>query len=68
MDAHVTALFGLPGFEVLTAVEVGGVLELLVQTPQEWTGCAGCGAVATVKDRRPVWVRDLPMVTSLGVV
>ena len=61
MDAHVTALFGLPGFEVLTAVEVDGALELLVQTPQELTGRLGCGAVATVKDRRPVWVRDLPI-------
>ena len=61
MDAHVTALFGLPGFEVLTAVEVDGALELLVQTPHELTGCPECGAVATVKDRRPVWVRDLPI-------
>jgi transposase len=61
VDAHVTALFGLPGFEVLTAVEVDGALELLVQTPQELTGCPQCGAVATVKDRRPVWVRDLPI-------
>jgi transposase len=61
VDAHVTALFGVPGFDVLTAVEVDGVLELLVQTTQELTGCPECGAVAVVKDRRPVWVRDLPI-------
>ena len=68
MDAHVTALFGLPGFEVLTAVEVDGALELLVQTRQELTGCPECGAVAVVKDRRPVWVRDLPIAGRAVVV
>ena len=68
MDAHVTALFGVPGFEVLTAVEVDGALELLVQTRQELTGCPECGAVAVVKDRRPVWVRDLPIAGRSVVV
>ena len=55
------ALFGLAGFEVLAAADVGGELELLVQTTADLVGCPTCGAVARAKDRRPSWVRDLPM-------
>jgi transposase len=55
------ALFGLAGFEVLAAADVGGELELLVQTTADLVGCPRCGAVARAKDRRPSWVRDLPI-------
>jgi len=55
------ALFGLAGFEVLAAAEAGGELELLVQTTADLVGCPRCGAVARAKDRRPTWVRDLPI-------
>ena len=55
------ALFGLAGFEVLAAADAGGELELLVQTTADLVGCPGCGAVARAKDRRPSWVRDLPI-------
>lgn len=55
------ALFGLAGFEVLAAADAGGELELLVQTTADMVGCPACGAVARAKDRRPTWVRDLPI-------
>jgi transposase len=57
----VGALFGLDGFEVVSAVEVDGELEVLVQTTADLVGCPGCGAVSQAKDRRPCWVRDLPI-------
>jgi transposase len=60
--ASVTAvLFGLDGFTVLTAVDAGGELEVLVETTADLVGCPECGAVARAKDRRPTWVRDLPI-------
>jgi transposase len=55
------ALIGLDGFEVLAAAAAGGELELLVQTTADLVGCPSCGAVARAKDRRPTWVRDLPV-------
>jgi transposase len=55
------ALFGLAGFEVLAAADAGGELELLVATTADLVGCPTCGAVARAKDRRPTWVRDLPI-------
>ena len=55
------ALLGLDGFVIMTTAEVGGELELLVETTADLVGCPGCGAVARAKDRRPVWVRDLPI-------
>ena len=55
------ALFGLAGFEILAAADAGGELELLVQTTTDLVGCPACGAVARAKDRRPTWVRDLPI-------
>jgi Helix-turn-helix domain of transposase family ISL3 len=60
--ASVTAaLLGLAGFEVLAAAEAGGEVEVLVETATGPVGCPRCGAIATAKDRRPVWVRDLPV-------
>jgi transposase len=55
------ALFGLAGFEILAAADAGGELELLVQTTADLAGCPLCAAVARAKDRRPTWVRDLPI-------
>src|SRR5919112_2040637 len=55
------ALLGLDGFVVLGRAEVDGELELLVETTADLVGCPGCGAVARAKDRRPTWVRDLPL-------
>src|SRR3954465_203706 len=55
------ALFGLAGFEILAAADAGGELELLVQTTADLVGCPRCGAGARAKDRRPSWVRDLPI-------
>jgi transposase len=54
-------LFGLDGLRVLAAADAGGELELLVETIAEVVACPVCGAVARAKDRRPVWVRDLPI-------
>jgi transposase len=53
-------LLGMDGFVVLAAEEIGGQLELLVETAQEAAGCPRCGIVALAKDRRPTLVRDLP--------
>jgi len=55
-----TVALGLPGFVVLAAAEYGGELELLVETTESVTGCPRCGVVATLHDRKPRWVRDLP--------
>jgi transposase len=57
----VGALFGLDGFEVVAVAELDGELEIVVQTTADLVGCPGCGAVAQPKDRRPGWVRDLPI-------
>ena len=51
---------GLPGFVVLAAGQYGGELELLVETTESVSGCPRCGVVATLHDRRPRLVRDLP--------
>jgi transposase len=59
--AITAALIGLDGFEILAAADAGGELELLVQTTADLVGCPSCGAVARAKDRRPSWVRDLPV-------
>jgi hypothetical protein len=55
-----TTTLGLPGFVVLAAGEYGGELELLIETTASVTGCPPCGVVATLHDRKPRWVRDLP--------
>ena len=66
MEAEVTgsvvaALFGLDGFGVLAAADAGGELEVLVETIARVVPCSDCGAAAQPKDRRAVWVRDLPI-------
>lgn len=58
-DTAAVAL-GLPRFVVLAAGEYAGELELLVETTESVTGCPRCGVVATLHDRKPRWVRDLP--------
>ena len=55
------ALLGLPGFAVVAVAELGGELDLVVETTEGRTGCPRCGVVATAKDRRPHLVRDLPI-------
>ena len=62
------ALFGLDGFVVLATCEIDGELELLVETTADLVGCPGCGAVARAKDRRPSWVRELPLAGRAVVV
>jgi hypothetical protein len=57
----VLPLFELAGFEVLAVADAAGELELLVQTTADLVACPICGAVARAKDRRPSWVRDLPI-------
>ena len=57
---------GLPGFVVLAAADYGGELEVLVETTESVTGCPRCGVVATVHDRQPRWVRDLPRRRAAG--
>ena len=61
VNDKVTALFGLPGFQVLSGENVDGEWHLGVETPRDSVGCGECGAVAEVKDRREVTVRDLPI-------
>jgi len=58
-DAAAVSL-GLPGFVVLAAADYGGELELLIETTDSTTGCPDCGVVATLHDRKPRWIRDLP--------
>lgn len=55
------ALFGLDGFVLLAAADAGGELEIMVETTADLVPCPECGAVARAKDRRPSWVRDLPV-------
>ncbi|MFL6296900.1 MAG: helix-turn-helix domain-containing protein [Actinomycetes bacterium] len=59
--ALVAGLLGLDGFAVVGMADVDGELELLVETTADLVGCPVCGAVARAKDRRPSWVRDLPL-------
>jgi transposase len=55
-----TGVFVLPGFRVVAGELLDGEWHLQVETRREPTGCPTCGAVARVKDRRTVTVRDLP--------
>ena len=59
-DSTTARLLGLHGFRVLGAGEVGGELEVLVETDESVTGCRRCGAVATPHGRREHLVRDVP--------
>jgi transposase len=54
-------LLGLNGFQLVSAVLVGGEWQLAVQTTATVIGCAGCGVAATAHGRRMVRVRDLPI-------
>ena len=56
-----TVMLGLPGFVLLAVSEYEGELEQAVETTADLVGCPGCGAVATLHDRRPTRVRDLPV-------
>ena len=60
MSQNVTALFGMPGFEVCSTEMIDGEWYVGIETPRDLVGCGECGAVARVKDRRTVTVRDLP--------
>ena len=55
----VTTLVGMPGFEVLSTEMVDGDWYVGGETPRDLVSCGECGAVARVKDRRTVRVRDL---------
>lgn len=46
---------------MLAAAEAGGELDLLVETTADLVGCPECGRWRGPKDRRPTWVRDLPI-------
>jgi hypothetical protein len=51
---------GLPGFVVLAVGEYGSELEVLIETTESVAGGPRCGVVATLHDRKVMWVRDLP--------
>ncbi len=54
-------MLGLAGFVVLAVSDYGGELEQAIETTADLVGCPQCGAVAELHDRRPSWVRDLPV-------
>jgi transposase len=56
-----TGLFLPAGFVPLDVAVVDGEQHVLMETARELVGCPECGAVARVKDRRTVTVRDLPV-------
>ena len=60
-NADAVRLLGLRGFVVLGVTEIGGELELIVETDQTVVGCRGCGVRAVSHGRRETVVRDLPI-------
>ena len=60
MNDDDTGVFMLPGFRLHSSRRRDKDLLLAVEIPRVPVGCPGCGAVARVKDRRTVTVRDLP--------
>jgi transposase len=54
-----TVMFGLAGFRVLAAGQVGGELELLVETTANRAWCPRCGRSASPHARREHLLRDL---------
>ena len=61
MNQDNTAVLCCPDFCWWKAEVVNGEWSWTVQTPRQPVGCPVCGAVANVKDRRMVTVRDLPV-------
>ena len=64
MQVYVTAttvMLGLDGFRLLAVSEYGGELEQAVETTAVEAFCPTCGVLAVLHDRRPTWVRDLPV-------
>jgi transposase len=61
-------LFLPAGFVPLQVVDVDGEQHVLVETERVPVGCPSCGAVARVKDRRTVTVRDLPVAETPRVL
>ena len=55
-------MLGMPGFRVLAVSEYAGELEQAIETVAEGGWCPACGVRAKLHDRRPAWVRDLPVV------
>jgi len=53
-------MLGLAGMVLLAVSEYAGELEQAVETTAFEDFCRGCGVAATLHDRRPTWVRDLP--------
>jgi transposase len=56
-----TVLLGLPGFRLVAVSEYAGELEQAVETTEVEVFCPSCGTLARLHDRRPSWVRDLPV-------
>lgn len=54
-------LLELPGFRVLAVAEYAHEVELFVETTAGETGCPLCGVLATLHDRKPRRLRDLPL-------
>lgn len=55
------AMLGMAGIRLLEAREVGGELELVVETDADLVGCHACGVRAVSHGRRETLVRDLPI-------
>ena len=55
-----TVMLGLAGFRLLAVSERDGELEQAIETVAVEAFCPSCGALASLHDRRPTWVRDLP--------
>lgn len=59
-SASAVALLGLEGFVVRAAEVIDGELHQMIETTATRVGCATCGVIASLHDRREVRVRDLP--------
>ena len=55
------AMLGMAGIRLLAAEEIGGELELVVETDADLVGCHACGVRAVSHGRRETLVRDLPI-------
>ncbi len=53
---------GIDGFRVIASDEREDAIEVAIETTSPVACCPGCGhADATPKERKPLWVRDLPL-------